>query len=142
MKSVHKDSNGVWIGWTGLTEEEIPANLLDDVIEATIKEQCIPVSLTKEDIDGFYYGFSNRTIWPLFHYFMEFTEFEKESWQSYVTVNEKYAEVVLDNIEEGDTVWVHDYQLMLLPALIKKKRPDVQIGFFLLASFIFSFVLS
>lgn len=131
MKSVHKDSNGVWIGWTGLTEEEIPANLLDDVIEATIKEQCIPVSLTKEDIDGFYYGFSNRTIWPLFHYFMEFTEFEKESWQSYVTVNEKYAEVVLDNIEEGDTVWVHDYQLMLLPALIKKKRPDVQIGFFL-----------
>ena len=51
MKSVHKDSNGVWIGWTGLTEEEIPANLLDDVIEATIKEQCIPVSLTKEDID-------------------------------------------------------------------------------------------
>ncbi|MGO4910814.1 bifunctional alpha,alpha-trehalose-phosphate synthase (UDP-forming)/trehalose-phosphatase [Leeuwenhoekiella sp. W20_SRS_FM14] len=131
MKSVHRDSNGVWIGWTGLTEEEIPANLLDDVIEATIKEQCIPVSLTKEDIDGFYYGFSNRTIWPLFHYFMEYTEFEKQSWQSYVTVNEKYAEVVLDNIEEGDTVWVHDYQLMLLPAMIKKKRPDVQIGFFL-----------
>ena len=131
MKSVHRDGNGVWIGWTGLTEEEIPKNLLDDVIEATIKEQCIPVSLTNEDIDGFYYGFSNRTIWPLFHYFMEYTEFEKESWQSYVTVNEKYAEVVLDNIEDGDTVWVHDYQLMLLPALIKKERPDVQIGFFL-----------
>ena len=131
MKSVHRDSNGIWIGWTGLTEEEIPADLRDEVVDATIKEQCVPVSLSEEDIDGFYYGFSNRTIWPLFHYFMEYTEFEKESWQSYVEVNEKYAEVVLDNIEEGDTVWVHDYQLMLLPALIKKERPDVQIGFFL-----------
>ena len=131
MKSVHRDGNGVWIGWTGLTEEEIPADLVDDVVEATIKEQCVPVSLNQDDIDGFYYGFSNRTIWPLFHYFIEYAEFEKESWQSYKRVNEKYAEVVLDNIEEGDTVWVHDYQLMLLPALIKKERPDVQIGFFL-----------
>ena len=83
MKSVHKDSNGLWIGWTGLTEEEIPSDLVDDVNEATIHEQCIPVSLTEKDIDGFYYGFSNRTIWPLYHYFMEFTEFEKDSWQSY-----------------------------------------------------------
>ncbi|PHR91147.1 MAG: bifunctional alpha,alpha-trehalose-phosphate synthase (UDP-forming)/trehalose-phosphatase [Leeuwenhoekiella sp.] len=131
MKSVHRDGNGVWIGWTGLTEEEIPADLVDDVVEATIEEQCVPVSLNQDDIDGFYYGFSNRTIWPLFHYFIEYAEFEKESWQSYKRVNEKYAEVVLDNIEEGDTVWVHDYQLMLLPALIKKERPDVQIGFFL-----------
>lgn len=131
MKSVHKDSNGLWIGWTGLTEEEIPSNLVDDVNEATIHEQCIPVSLTEKDIDGFYYGFSNRTIWPLYHYFMEFTEFEKDSWQSYKEVNEKYAEVVLDHLEDDDTVWIHDYQLMLLPALIKKERPDVSIGFFL-----------
>tara|TARA_R110002020_G_scaffold306170_4_gene522163 strand:- start:232 stop:2445 length:2214 start_codon:yes stop_codon:yes gene_type:complete len=131
MKSVHRDSNGVWIGWTGLTDEEIPADLRDEVVDATIEEQCIPVSLTQEDVDGFYYGFSNRTIWPLFHYFMEYTEFEKTSWQSYKEVNEKYAEVVLDNIEEGDTVWVHDYQLMLLPQLIKEKRADVSIGFFL-----------
>ncbi len=131
MKSVHRDGNGVWIGWTGLTEEEIPADLIDDVVEATIKEQCVPVTLNQDDIDGFYYGFSNRTIWPLFHYFIEYSEFEKDSWQSYKRVNEKYAEVVLDNIEDGDTVWVHDYQLMLLPELIKKERPDVQIGFFL-----------
>ncbi|MEE3227137.1 MAG: trehalose-6-phosphate synthase, partial [Bacteroidota bacterium] len=131
MKSVHRDSNGVWIGWTGLTEEETPEELVDEVVAAAKKEQCVPVSLTEKDIDGFYYGFSNRTIWPLFHYFMEYTEFEKESYQTYVEVNKKYANVVLENIEEGDTVWVHDYQLMLLPELIKKERPDVQIGFFL-----------
>ena len=131
MKSVHRDSNGLWIGWTGLVEEDVPSDLADDVFEAAIAEQCIPVSLTAKDIEGFYYGFSNRTIWPLFHYFMEFTEFEKQSWQSYKEVNEKYAEVVLDNLEDDDTVWVHDYQLMLLPQLIKRERPDVSIGFFL-----------
>ena len=131
MKSVHRDSNGLWIGWTGFVEEDVPSDLADDVFEAAIAEQCIPVSLTAKDIEGFYYGFSNRTIWPLFHYFMEFTEFEKQSWQSYKEVNEKYAEVVLDNLEDDDTVWVHDYQLMLLPQLIKRERPDVSIGFFL-----------
>ncbi|MGB5944021.1 MAG: bifunctional alpha,alpha-trehalose-phosphate synthase (UDP-forming)/trehalose-phosphatase [Leeuwenhoekiella sp.] len=131
LKSFHRDSNGVWIGWTGLVEEDIPSHLKDDVASATREQQCIPVDLTQEDIDGFYYGFSNRTIWPLFHYFMEYAEFEKKSWLSYVTVNEKFAEVVLDNIEDGDTVWVHDYQLMLLPQLIKEKMPDVKVGFFL-----------
>ena len=131
MKSVHKDANGVWIGWTGLTEEELPERLEDDVVNACKKEQCIPVGLNQEDLDGFYYGFSNRTIWPLFHYFMEYTEFETENWNIYKRVNEKFADVVLENIEEGDTVWIHDYQLMLLPQLIKKERPDVRIGFFL-----------
>ena len=62
---------------------------------------------------------------------MEFAEFENESWNSYKKVNHKYAEVVLENLEEGDTVWIHDYQLMLLPQLIKKQQPDVSIGFFL-----------
>lgn len=131
MKSVHRDSNGVWIGWPGLTEEEIPDDLEAEVVDACEKEQCVPVNLNQEDLDGFYYGFSNRTIWPLFHYFMEFAEFEKENWNIYKRVNRKFADVVLENIEEGDTVWIHDYQLMLLPELIKKERPDISIGFFL-----------
>ncbi len=131
MKSVHKESNGVWIGWTGLTEEELPEHLEKDVADACKKEQCVPVSLNEEDLNGFYYGFSNRTIWPLFHYFMEYTEFERENWNIYKKVNQKFAKVVLENIEEGDTVWIHDYQLMLLPQLIKEERPDVRIGFFL-----------
>jgi trehalose 6-phosphate synthase/phosphatase len=131
MKSVHRDGNGIWIGWSGLTEEEIPESMEDEVIEACRKEQCVPVALDQEDVDGFYYGFSNRTIWPLFHYFMEFAEFEKQNWKTYKSVNEKFAKVVLEQLEEGDTVWVHDYQLMLLPQLIKKERPDTRIGFFL-----------
>jgi len=131
MKSVHRDGNGVWVGWPGLTEEEIPESMQEEVVTACRKEQCVPVNLDQEDIDGFYYGFSNRTIWPLFHYFMEYAEFEKNYWKSYKKVNEKFARVVLEQLEEGDTVWVHDYQLMLLPQLIKKERPETRIGFFL-----------
>lgn len=131
MKSVHRDSNGVWVGWTGLTDEEVDPDLKKKVDQAIQKEQCVGVNLTENDLQNYYYGFSNRTLWPLFHYFLEYTEFEKEAWESYKLVNEKFAKVVLDQIEEGDNVWVHDYQLLLLPQLIKAQKPDVSIGFFL-----------
>lgn len=131
LKSVHADGNGIWIGWSGLTEEELDDNLKSSVKQAVKKEKCEAVSLTQDDIDNYYLGFSNKTLWPLFHYFMEYTEFEHEQWQAYKRVNEKFAEVVLENIEDGDTVWVHDYQLLLLPKLIKDKKPNTSIGFFL-----------
>ncbi|NBC58488.1 MAG: bifunctional alpha,alpha-trehalose-phosphate synthase (UDP-forming)/trehalose-phosphatase [Bacteroidetes bacterium] len=131
MKSVHKDSNGVWVGWTGLTDDEIDEDLRSKVDIAVKKEQCVGVNLTEDDIQNYYYGFSNRTLWPLFHYFLEYTEFEKEAWESYKRVNEKFAKVVIDQIEDGDKVWVHDYQLLLLPQMIKAAKPEVPIGFFL-----------
>jgi len=131
MKSVHRDSNGVWVGWSGLTDEEISTDMQHNVDEAVQKEQCVGVNLTEDDIQHYYYGFSNRTLWPLFHYFLEYTEFEKEAWESYKRVNEKFAKVVIDQIEEGDKVWIHDYQLLLLPQMIKAEKPDVPIGFFL-----------
>jgi trehalose 6-phosphate synthase/phosphatase len=131
LKSVHADGNGIWIGWSGLTEEELDDDLKSSVKQAVKKEKCEAVSLTQDDIDNYYLGFSNKTLWPLFHYFMEYTEFEHEQWQAYKRVNEKFAEVVLEHIEDGDTVWVHDYQLLLLPKLIKDKKPNTAIGFFL-----------
>jgi len=131
MKSVHRDSNGVWVGWTGLTTEEIDVGMQKKVDSAVRKEQCVAVDLSEDDIEHYYYGFSNKTLWPLFHYFLEYTEFENEAWESYKLVNEKFAKVVIDQIEEGDKVWVHDYQLLLLPQLIKAEKPDVPIGFFL-----------
>ncbi len=131
MKSVHSDNDSVWIGWSGLTEEEFNLDLKNQVTEALEKHQCIGVPLTEEDIEGFYYGFSNNTLWPLFHYFMEYTEFEKNNWETYKSVNQKFADVILQNLEVGDTVWIHDYQLLLLPELIRQVRPDASIGFFL-----------
>ncbi len=131
MKSVHSQSDSIWVGWSGLTEEEFNPEIKIQVNEALHKHQCVGVPLTEEDIEGFYYGFSNNTLWPLFHYFMEYAEFEKSTWETYISVNQKFADVVIQNLEDGDTVWVHDYQLLLLPNLIRKQRPNVSIGFFL-----------
>jgi len=131
LKSVHSEGDGVWIGWSGITDEELDPELKPKVDEKVEAAQCRSVNLTEDDITNFYLGFSNRTLWPLFHYFLEYTEFETEYWESYKRVNEKFAKVVLKEINDGDTVWVHDYQLLLLPQLIKEKKPNTTIGFFL-----------
>ncbi|QYA26828.1 bifunctional alpha,alpha-trehalose-phosphate synthase (UDP-forming)/trehalose-phosphatase [Gramella sp. MT6] len=130
LKSFHKDGDSVWIGWPGLTEEEIPADLKEDVQKKAREENCVAVHLTSNEIDGFYYGFSNRTIWPLFHYFMEYTESDDEYWRIYKQVNQKYADEILKHYEEGDVIWVHDYQLLLVPNMIREQRPEAVIGFF------------
>lgn len=131
MKSVHRDSNGVWIGWSGVKEEDLTPAIQKKVNAAVEQEQCVAVNLNENDLNNYYYGFSNRTLWPLFHYFLEYTEFDQSYWESYVEVNQKFADVVLKNTNDGDTIWIHDYQLLLLPALIKEKMPNISIGFFL-----------
>ncbi|SOE20093.1 trehalose 6-phosphate synthase/phosphatase [Spirosomataceae bacterium TFI 002] len=131
LKSVHSEGNGVWVGWSGLTEEEIDKKLAPKVNKALQKQKCASVSLSQAEVDGFYFGFSNRTLWPLLHYFTEYAEFNSADWETYKSVNQKFADLVVEHIEEGDQVWVHDYQLLLVPAMIKALRPDVKIGFFL-----------
>jgi len=130
LKSFHKDGNSIWIGWSGLTEEEIPENLKEKVIQKAREEDCIAVNLTANEIEGFYYGFSNRGIWPLFHYFMEFTDWDTKQWEAYQDVNRKYALAILENYEEGDVIWVHDYQLLLVPNMVREQQPNATIGFF------------
>jgi trehalose 6-phosphate synthase/phosphatase len=131
MKSVHEDGNGIWIGWSGLTEEELTEDLKIQEKRELKKNKCASVSLTQQDIDDFYLGFSNKTLWPLFHYFMEYAKFENDQWEAYKNVNQKFADVVLEHLEDEDNVWIHDYQLLLLPKLIKDKKPNTSIGFFL-----------
>ncbi|WP_028873353.1 bifunctional alpha,alpha-trehalose-phosphate synthase (UDP-forming)/trehalose-phosphatase [Psychroserpens burtonensis] len=131
LKTIHQEGNSLWIGWSGLTEEELNSDLSKQVKALIKKEKCDTVSLTQNDLENFYYGFSNRTLWPLFHYFMEYTEFENTYWDSYKAVNQKFADAVLEHVEDGDTVWVHDYQLLLVPKLIKDKKPNTTVGFFL-----------
>jgi trehalose 6-phosphate synthase/phosphatase len=129
LKSYHKSNNSVWIGWPGISPESKDEQT--KVEEIISKEDCLPVFLDESLIDNYYYGFSNTTIWPLFHYFTEYSEFRRTFWQAYKKVNEEFAEVIIKNATEGDMVWVHDYQLLLLPSLLKNKRPDLRIGFFL-----------
>ena len=82
-------------------------------------------------MENFYYGLANKCLWPLFHYFIEISTFSETHWETYVEVNKKFSQSVIDKIAPGDTVWIHDYQLMLCPKMIKDARPDVNIGFFL-----------
>lgn len=131
MKSIYKKYNGNWIGWPGIAEEDLKGDDRHKIDKALARENCVSVHLTMQDVQLFYEGFSNNTIWPLFHYFNEFVEYDQETWDAYVKVNQKFANAALDVLEEGDTIWVHDYQLLLVPQMIKEKRPDVTIGFFL-----------
>ena len=132
LKSYHEQSDSIWVGWTGISDDSI--TIEDKIsIQTELKDnyKCLPVFLTDSDINKYYYGFCNNTIWPLFHYFANKTEYEFDTWESYKEVNNKFFETVDPLIEEGDTIWIHDYQLMLLPQLIKEKHPTARIGFFL-----------
>ncbi|WP_461639426.1 bifunctional alpha,alpha-trehalose-phosphate synthase (UDP-forming)/trehalose-phosphatase [Labilibaculum euxinus] len=131
MRSVYKEYNGKWIGWPGLPSDDLDDQLTAKIEEELIKEDCISVHLSKQEIDLYYDGFSNRTIWPLFHYFAQYIDYDHELWDAFVSVNQKFADKALETIEEGDTIWIHDYQLLLVPEMIKSKKPGVTIGFFL-----------
>ena len=131
MKSVHSGGDSLWIGWSGLTDEEIPEKLEPKIDSALAEHGSSKVRLTEAEVEGFYFGFSNRTIWPLFHYFLEYSEFELDSWNIYKSVNQKFADAILEKSNEDDTIWIHDYQLMLVPQMVREKRPNIAIGFFL-----------
>ncbi|MGM0439887.1 MAG: bifunctional alpha,alpha-trehalose-phosphate synthase (UDP-forming)/trehalose-phosphatase [Chlamydiota bacterium] len=121
----------LWIGWPGIN-----ADVLDDEDCQSIRSKMkansyYPVFITEDDLKAYYGGFCNKTIWPLFHYFNQYTVYDSDYWEHYVAVNEKFCKVVMDIWEPGDVIWVHDYQLMLLPQMIRKHAPDASIGFFL-----------
>ncbi len=132
LKSYHEQSNSIWVGWPGISDEEISVDEKQSM-KNTLKEEhnCLPVYLSNEDIDDYYYGFCNNTIWPLFHYFTNKTEYEISTWESYKKVNKIFFDAIDPVIENEDTIWIHDYQLMLLPKMIKEKYPNTKVGFFL-----------
>ena len=132
LTSVHDERESLWVGWTGMCHSELTTNERKEV-KKRLKEDfhSLPIYLSEDDMDKYYYGFSNQTIWPLFHYFTNHAEYDHEEWSAYQAVNHKFFETLSPILNSGDTVWVHDYQLMLLPAMIREKHPDVKIGFFL-----------
>lgn len=131
LSSVHSQGKSLWIGWPGLTVEQMDTIHKEKVDNSLKQLNCVAVPLSNEDLSGFYFGFSNKSLWPLFHYFLEYTEYQPEQWSTYKKVNEKFAETVLNHTNEGDTIWIHDYQLLLLPKILCDRNPSVTIGFFL-----------
>ena len=121
----------LWIGWPGIHKEELSGKDQKEIQKILAERHCRPVFLTESQTRGFYEGFSNKTIWPLFHYFPQFAQFESRTWESYKEVNELFCREVLKEAGPEDQIWIHDYQLMLLPGLLREKMPHSKIGFFL-----------
>ena len=130
LRSLKQQKKVLFIGWPGY----IPRNHKEKsyIKERLINEHlCYPVFLSRSEIDHYYYGFSNRTLWPLFHYFSSYSTFEEPEWKAYQRANQKFFQEVIEIANPDDTFWVHDYHLMLLPKLVRKMFPQSSIGFFL-----------
>jgi len=131
MKSVYTEYGGKWIGWSGVNSDDLSENQALQIDRKLEEKSCVTVPLSEQDILEYYEGFSNKTIWPLFHYFTQYVDYSPENWETYKRVNQRFADKVIEVAEDGDTVWVHDYQLLLVPEMIKSVKPNVTVGFFL-----------
>jgi len=132
LSRFHERGDSVWLGWPGISKSELNRNQMHQV-EKALKAQfnCVPVHMDINKKNPALYELGNKTIWPLFHYFANKAEYSETAWHAYVEANQLFFEAASTLIENGDTIWIHDYHLMLLPELIKSKFPNVKIGFFL-----------
>jgi trehalose 6-phosphate synthase/phosphatase len=122
-------SERLWVGWPG---SSVDASLRERVIrDALAQFQSYPIFLTEEQMEQFYLGFCNATIWPLFHYFTSYAIYQPPFWDQYKQINQLFAEALGEILRADDVVWVHDYHLMLLPALLKARHSQLSVGFFL-----------
>jgi trehalose 6-phosphate synthase len=124
LEPVMRTYDGAWIGWdggSGTTHEAF----VDDGLT------LVPVPISADEIEEFYEGFSNATLWPLYHDVVAKPEFHREWWDAYVRINRRFAEEAAEVAAEHAMVWVQDYQLQLVPAMLRDLRPDLRIGFFL-----------
>ncbi len=121
-----KDS--LWVGWPGNAPKSHEQFVRDYLLDY---QNAYPVFLNDQEIKNYYLGFCNEVIWPLFHKFSNFVVYQKEYWDEYKKVNEKFCDEILKVIQPGDVVWVHDYHLMLLPKMLKEVMPNLTVGFFL-----------
>ncbi len=128
---VLRDRGGIWIGWSGTTEE-VPD--IDDIFRGASREAGYilkPISLTQEEIDRYYHGYSNETIWPLFHDLQSRCQFNPEYWHTYVKVNRRFADSLAEESGPDDFVWVHDYQLMDVAHHMRERGSVADLAFFL-----------
>ncbi|WP_091971327.1 alpha,alpha-trehalose-phosphate synthase (UDP-forming) [Propionibacterium cyclohexanicum] len=124
LKPVVQAHGGAWIGWGGSADEHIDPFTFDG-------HGVVPVDLSSDEVAEYYEGMSNTTFWPLYHDCVEHPEYHREWWETYLEINERFARAAAEIASPGATVWVQDYQLQNVPALLRSMRPDLKIGFFL-----------
>jgi len=130
LRTYHERSRGVWIGWPGVTPD-LAASQHDAVNHALVERGIVPLYLTDAEVHEYYEDFSNGVLWPVFHYLIERIPLTPTTWQTYQRVNERFADLVAAQYRSGDLIWVHDYQLLLVPGLLRRRLPEARIGFFL-----------
>lgn len=131
LGSFYQSLNSEWVGWPGIATDELTPQDRQEITTQLGRQDCHPVFLSQEEIEAYYNGFCNKTLWPLFHYFPLYTQYEKAFWEAYRAVNQRFCDAVVNLVEAKDTIWIQDYQLLLLPGLIRERHPDATIGFFL-----------
>ncbi|MBG6212158.1 trehalose 6-phosphate synthase/phosphatase [Cryobacterium sp. CAN_C3] len=123
LEPLMRSSHGAWVGWPGVADRDFEPFQNDGI-------SLVPVRLNEADIEDYYEGFSNDTLWPLYHDVIAPPSFHRETWDAYVAVNRRFAAAAAAVAAPGATVWVHDYQLQLVPRMLRGARPDLVIGFF------------
>ncbi|MCW2790098.1 MAG: trehalose-6-phosphate synthase, partial [Aeromicrobium sp.] len=124
LEPVMVRNGGAWIGWHGAADEEVEPFEHNGM-------HLVPVPLSEDEVAEYYEGFSNATLWPLYHDVVAPPEFHREWWDAYVRVNRRFAEKAAAVAQQDAVVWVQDYQLQLVPSMLRELRPDLRIGFFL-----------
>jgi trehalose 6-phosphate synthase/phosphatase len=126
----HENADGLWIGWSGAPSDLPPEQqaALGRELEAM---RLVGVPLSADLVSRFYEGYANGVLWPLFHYLLDQVPLQVNHWDGYVEANQAFADVVAAHYRPGDLIWVHDYQLFLLPGMLRERLPDARIGFFL-----------
>jgi trehalose 6-phosphate synthase/phosphatase len=130
LRPWHERRDGVWVGWPGETSG-LSAERRADVDRQLADHRFVPVHLSGDEVERCYHGFANRVLWPLFHYQVDRVPVDAGDWDAYRLVNERFAEAAWREYRPGDTIWIHDYQLMLVPGLLRVRLPHARIGFFL-----------
>src|SRR5215212_4495825 len=125
LHAILQGTPATWVGWSGDIEDDVPE--LPDIGSLRLR----PVALSEAESRGYYEGFANATLWPLYHDAVEPPVFDRRWWETYRAVNQRFAEAAAEVAEPGAAVWVQDYHLQVVPHLLRRLRPDLLIGFFL-----------
>src|SRR5687767_1796003 len=124
---VHRHAQSIWVGHSGIFRDQ---PRYESVTARLLADRYLAVALAQDEYDAYYAGMANGTLWPLFHYFPAYMRYDERDWIAYVRVNQRFTDTILSMAQPGDLVWVHDYQLMLVPGMLRHASPELRIAYF------------
>jgi trehalose 6-phosphate synthase/phosphatase len=130
LRVPHDSGDGLWFGWPG-SLAGLRGKQKQDLLQQLRDHRFAPIELSRDEVDRYYNDLSNGVLWPTFHYLIERLPLQTPDWEVYQRVNERFADAVAAAYRPDDVIWVHDFHLMLVPALLRQRLPQARIGFFL-----------